>query len=435
MPDNAPADGPNLKRQLGVFELTATGVGIVLGAGIYVLIGEAAGYAGNAVWIPFVMSALAAAFTGLTYAELGSRYPKAAATFEYSRQAFGPRIGFIAGWTMLAAAIIQVSAVGIGFSGYFSDLTGAPQPPITIGLIFISCIVLWIGVRESVRVGILFAAIEALGLILAVVVSARFVGSVDYLDLAGDFADVMRASALMFFAYLGFEQMANLAEETREPERTLPIAIVLAVLITTVVYILVAVTSVSAVDWQDLAASDAPLGLVVEKATGASLSTVLSVIALFATANTVLFGLLAASRQMFGMARSAALPALLAGVSEGRRTPIAAIVAVSVLAAAFSLAGDIGEVAQMSNAAILIAFVIVNGSLVKISFHEKGRRGSYASRWSVMGVSVSPLFGMGTSVTMLFYTGVTPILLALALIASGWIITLVRPGYASAESA
>lgn len=416
-----------------MFELTATGVGIILGAGIYVLIGEAAGLAGNAIWVPFMMSALAAALTGLSYAELGSRYPKAAATFEYSRQAFGPRIGFIAGWTMLAAAVIQVSAVGIGFSGYFAELTGLPRVPVTIGLILISSLVLLIGIKESVRVGIIFAAIEAVGLTLAVAVSARFVGDVDYFEFAGSFNDVMRASSLMFFAYLGFEQMANLAEETKNPQRTLPVAIVLSVGITTGVYILVAVTSVSAVDWRDLAASDAPLGLVVEKATGTSLSTVLSVIALFATANTVLFGLMAASRQMFGMARSSALPAFLAAVSETRRTPMAAIAAVSIIAAAFSIAGDIGEVAKMSNAAILIAFMIVNASLIRIGLREKGRRGSFATKWAIRDISLVPLGGMLTSGLMLFYTGIIPILLALALVASGWLISMARPGPAARE--
>jgi APA family basic amino acid/polyamine antiporter len=432
LPDSAPERGPGLKRRLGVFELTATGVGIILGAGIYVLIGEAAGLSGNAIWAPFLMSAFAAALTGLTYAELASRYPKAAATYEYSRQAFGPRAGFIAGWTMLAAAVIQVSAVGIGFSGYLSELTGAPKIPVTIGLILLSSAVLWIGIRESVRVGILFAAIEAAGLALAVAVSARFIGDIDYLEFAGGFADAMRASALMFFAYLGFEQMANLAEETREPEKTLPKAIIFAVGITSVVYILVAITSVSAVGWRDLAASDAPLGLVVERATGAHLSNALSVIALFATANTVLFGLLAASRQAFGMARAGALPAVLASISQKRRTPVAAIGAVTVMAAVFSLAGDIGEVAQMSNAAVLIAFVIVNVSLIRIGLRERGmRRGSFASRWAVRGVSVVPLCGTLTSTAMLFYTGAVPLLLASALVASGWLISLVMRGSAA----
>ncbi len=411
----------HLSRRLGVFEMTATGVGIILGAGIYVLIGEAAGIAGNGVWLPFLISAIAAAFTGLSYAELASKYPRAGATFEYTRQAFGPRTGFVAGWTMLFAAMIQVSAVGIGFSGYLSDITDIPRVPVTVGLISVSAVVLWLGVRESVRLGITFALIEAFGLILAIAVSARFVGDVDYLEFAGGFPDVMRGSALLFFAFLGFEQMANMAEEAKEPRKNLPRSIIYAVTIITVVYMLVAITSVSAVDWRDLGASDAPLDLVIEKATGSDLFNLLSIIALFATANTVLFGLMAASRQAFGMARAGALPGWLAQLSHTRHTPLAAIIFVTVLSAVFSLAGDIGQVAQMSNAAVLIAFILVNASLVKIGYRSTAP-GGVASRWSVRGVSVLPVLGMATSAVMLGYTGVTPILLALGLVASGIVV-------------
>ncbi len=413
--------GDSLERRLGVFEMTATGVGIILGAGIYVLIGEAAGLAGNGVWLPFLISAIAAAFTGLSYAELASRFPRAGATFEYTRRAFGPRVGFVAGWTMLFAAMIQVSAVGIGFSGYLSDITSAPRLPVTVALISVSAVVLWLGVRESVRLGIIFALIEAFGLTLAIVVSARFVGDVDYLEFAGGFPDVMRGSALLFFAFLGFEQMANMAEEVKSPRRTLPRSIILAVSIITAVYMLVAITSVSAVDWRDLAGSDAPLGLVVETATGSELSNLLSVIALFATANTVLFGLMAASRQAFGMARAGALPALFARLSHTRHTPVVAIVGVTVLSALFSMAGDIGQVAQMSNAAVLIAFILVNASLIKLGA-EAGSQNGVASRWSVRGVSVVPVLGVGTSAVMLGYTGLVPVLLALGLVLSGIIV-------------
>ncbi len=420
-----PASDQTLSRRLGVFEMTATGVGIILGAGIYVLIGEAAGLAGNGVWLPFLVSAVAAAFTGLSYAELASRFPRAGATFEYTRQAFGPKVGFVAGWTMLFAAMIQVSAVGIGFSGYLADITNTPRVPVTIGLIAASSVVLWLGVRESVRLGIIFALIEAFGLTLAIVVSARFVGDVDYLQFAGGFPDVMQASALLFFAFLGFEQMANMAEEAKDPQRNLPRSIVFAVSIITVVYMLVAITSVSAVDWRDLAASDAPLGLVVETATGSELSDLLSIIALFATANTVLFGLMAASRQAFGMARAGALPASLARLSRSRHTPLAAIIVVTAISALFSFAGDIGRVAQMSNAAVLIAFILVNASLLKMATGSK-TTGGVASRWKLWSIPVVPVLGVATSGVMLGYTGTIPVLLALALVGSGIIVAAFR---------
>ena len=405
--------------------MTATGVGIILGAGIYVLIGEAAGLAGNGVWVPFILSAVAAAFTGLTYAELAARFPRAGATFEYTRRAFGPRTGFVAGWTMLFAASIQVSAVGIGFAGYLSSLVDLPRIPVTLSLIEVSSVVIWLGVRESVRLGITFALVELFGLLLAIGVSIQFVGDVDYLEFAGGFSEVMQGSALLFFAFLGFEQMANLAEEARNPSKNLPRSIVLAVVIITVVYMLVAVTSVSAVPWEDLAESSAPLGLVVETATGAELSSVLSVIALFATANTVLFGILAASRQAFGMARAGAIPTRLAALSAARGTPTLAIIFVAVLSGIFSLAGDIGAVAQMSNAAVLIAFMLVNASLIWIAKTEPTDNDSrVASRYAINGISIVPILGLVTSAVMLGYTGTIPILLGCTLVATGVVVRL-----------
>ena len=134
-----------LKRELGLFELAATGVGIILGAGIYVIIGKAAGLAGSAIWIPFLLGALAASLTGLSYAELSSMFPKAAASFEFTRRAFGLRVAFIVGWLMLLSHIISSAAVALGFGGYLSSLVGIPIVPMAIGLIAISSFVLVVG--------------------------------------------------------------------------------------------------------------------------------------------------------------------------------------------------------------------------------------------------------------------------------------------------
>ena len=127
---------PGLKKGLGVFELTATGVGIILGAGIYVIIGKAAGLAGSAIWIPFSIGALGAAFTGISYAELSSMFPKAAASFEFTKRAFGLRPAFVVGWMMLTSHLVSVAAVALGFGGYLSSFMGIAIVPMAIVLIF-----------------------------------------------------------------------------------------------------------------------------------------------------------------------------------------------------------------------------------------------------------------------------------------------------------
>ncbi len=425
MPGPDGADGTpdstagGLQRRLGAFSLTATGVGIVLGAGVYVLIGAAAEKAGSGLWLSFALAAVAAGLTGLSYAELSSAFPKAGGTFEYARRAFGARAGFIAGWTMLCAAMVQAGAVGLGFAGYLKELTGAPRAPITLLLIAGAGVVLLWGVRESVRIGVVFALVEIGGLFLAIGVSVPFIGERSLLEFPLGATGVLQSTALLFFAVLGFEQMANLAEEAKEPRRTLPIAILMAVAITTVLYIVVAISAVSAVSWRDLAGSDAPLALVVERATGAELSRLLTAIALFATANTVLFGLLAASRQAYGMSRAGALPTGLSRVARQRGTPVAAVLLVVTGAALASLGGDIGDVAQMSNAAVLAGFVVVNGSLVWLRYRDATPAGGFRSPVTIGRVPVLPVLGAAASAFMIWHTGLRAASLALVLIGAG----------------
>ncbi len=376
------------------------------------LVGEAAGRAGGAVWMPFALAALAAALTGLTYAELASSFPSSAATFEFTRRAFGERIGFISGWTMLFAMTIPAAAVGLGFAGYLADFVELPSRGVAIGLIAAAALLLYFGVSETVRVGVAFAAVEIGGLILVVLVSLRFIGGggpegidVNYLDSPDGVNGVLATTALIFFAYLGFEQVANLGEEAKNPSRALPIAIISAVVITSVVYILVALSAVSVVDWQVLRDSDAPLSLVVREATGSDLANTLSVIALFATANTVLFTMLAGSRALFGMARDSQLPDVLTGVSKRRSTPWVAVVVIALAASAFTLIGEIDEAADLTNASVLFAFTAVNAALIRMRLRGDAMPGAFRTPFTIRRWPMIPVFGALVSIGMLIYTG------------------------------
>ncbi|MBT3942828.1 MAG: amino acid permease [Chloroflexi bacterium] len=421
----------SLARRVSTFELAATGVGVILGAGIYVLLGEAAGQTGGAVWIPFALAALAASLTGLTYAELASSFPSSAASFEFARRAFGNRLGFVTGWTMLFAMTIPAAAVGLGFAGYMGEFVGLPSRLMAIVLILLSAAVLVRGVTESVRIGVSFAMIEAIGLLLVVTVSVPFIGigpdggSVDYLHSPDGLGGVFATTALVFFAFLGFEQIANLGEEAKNPQRGLPIAIVTSILITSVVYILVTVSAVSVVAWEELSESSAPLSLVVRKATGADLANVLSVIALFATANTVLFTMLAGSRAVYGMARDGSLPTALAGVRRKQRTPWVAVMVISVVAILFTLIGDIGDVADLTNASVLFAFAVVNAALIRIRLRGDVMPGAFHTPLSFRRVPLVPVLGLAISIGMMVYTGFEAVVFLIGLVLLGLIIDLV----------
>jgi APA family basic amino acid/polyamine antiporter len=392
---------PGLKKGLGTFELTGTGIGIIVGAGIFVLIGEAAGMAGGAIWVPFLLAALAATCTGLSYAELSAMFPKAAASFEFTRQAFGFRLAFLVGWLMLFANIISAAAVALGFSGYLSSFIDVALVPGTFALLFLAGLILILGVKESVGLGVLFTGVEVGGLVIVILVSLKFIGQADYLEMPEGLRGLFQATTLVFFAYLGFEQIASLSEEAKDAKKSVPAAILLAVAVTTVLYVAVAITSVSALGWYSLSQSDAPLADVAEAATGAQVSRIVVIVALIATASTVLLLQITSSRLLYGMSASGTLPRVLSAIHPRRKTPWVAALVVTGIAAAFALVGEIEVVAQLSNFAVLVAFVAVNVSLVWMRYTKPGLERPFRVPWNVGRMPVIALLGMGFALFML----------------------------------
>jgi len=196
-----------LKRELGLLEVTLSGVGIILGAGIYALIGRAAGLAGNSVWISFAISAFIAIFTGLSYAELSSMFPKASAEYEYTLNAFGKKLAFIIGWLIILSGIIGASTVALGFGGYFKALFNMPVITSALVLIIALSFLLFWGIKESAWFAVVATLIETSGLIIIIFIGVPYLGNVDYFEMPMGLAGVFQASALVFFAYTGFESI------------------------------------------------------------------------------------------------------------------------------------------------------------------------------------------------------------------------------------
>jgi APA family basic amino acid/polyamine antiporter len=420
------SDRTGLKRDLGLFEVTLSGVGIILGAGIYALIGKAAELAGNSVWIAFALAALIAVFTGLSYAELSSIFPRASAEYEYTNRAFGKRLAFVIGWLIIFSGVIGASTVALGFGGYFEALTGASAPPSAVLLILaLSIILLW-GIKISAWFAIVFTLIETVGLLIIICIGVPHLGSVDYLDMPNGLRGVFEAAALIFFAYMGFEEMVKLSEETRDPERNMPLALMAALAITILLYILVALSVVSVVPPEVLAASAAPFAEVAAEALGPEAFVVVSAIALFATANTVLLMLLAASRIAYGMAESASLPTVLGRVHPGRRTPMVAIVAVMLLSIAFLFSGDIAFVASANDFILFATFVVINASLITLRRKEPELPRPFRVPFAFGWVPVLPVLGILTCLFLIVHLDGAAILLGLGIAVVGGLIVLVR---------
>ncbi len=408
-----------LKRALGLFEVTLSGIGIILGAGIYALIGEAAGLAGNAVWMAFAISALVALFTGLSYAELSSMFPKASAEYEYTAQAFSRFLAFIIGWLISFSGVIAAATVALGFAGYLSALSGAPQMPSALVLVVLLSAVNFIGIKQSAWVVVVFTIIEALGLVFIIALGVPYLGSVDYLEMPFGFSGIFQASALIFFAFMGFEEMVKLSEETKDPERTIPRALILAVFACIVLYILVALCSVSILGWQKLSHSAAPFADIAFVALGQDASTIISVMALFATANSALLMLLASSRVVFGMAESGSLPRKLASVHPVTRTPWVAILLSMGSCMAFVLLDDIDFVANVNNFTLFITFVVVNAALIVLRYKRPEMSRPFRVPLSLGRLSLLPVLGIVFNIFMLLQLSSQVLTIGLALTALG----------------
>ena len=400
----------SLRRSLSVWQVSLSGVGVILGAGVYALIGPAAAQAGNALWLAFVLAGLTAGLTAYAYARLARLAPKNSPEFQYTALAFGPRVGFVAGALMLVADVLAAAAVTIGFGGYLEHLVGTPTTANALALIVVLGAILWARVERSVAVAIVLTGLEALGLAFVVVVGVPSWAGTDYLAAPHGLTGVSGAAALIFFAYLGFDELGNFAEEMRDPERDVPRALFASMAVTTVIYVLVALSAVAVVDAARLGASEAPLALVVGRALGERADTTISILALAATANTALLLLVSASRSIYGMAAAGALPKRLARVGH-TAVPVSSTLLVLALLAVLVALGTLRQVAAMTDAVVLVSFLFVNASLPWLAAQ---RRTSASGRTRVAEILI-PSLACLLCTWLLLHAGVTSIIAALGL--------------------
>jgi len=410
----------HLKRSLGLLEATLYGVGVIVGAGVYALIGKAAGLAGNAVWLSFIFGAFIAAFTGLSYAELASMFPKTGGEYVYAEKAFNRRLAFLVGWLVVVGGVIAAATISLGFAGYFATLFKTPMIPIAIALVALLSLINFWGIKESAVANIIATVVEVGGLIAIIVFGMKYVGSINYFEFSHlGLPGVLSGAALIFFAFLGFEDIVRLSGETKNPTKLIPRALILSIIISTILYVAVSVIAVSVVGWQALSASSAPLALVAQTALGQKAFFALSVVALFATFNTVLVTLVATSRMMYGMAEDNGLPKIFLGVTKKFRTPWFAILLTAIFSALFVLIGKIEVVASITDLALFSTFAIVNLALIFLRYRAPNMKRYFKVPINVGKFPVLAAIGAVSSVFMLFQFETKLILVGVALILAG----------------
>jgi APA family basic amino acid/polyamine antiporter len=364
---------PELHRSIGPVQLALYGLGSMLGAGIYGLIGKAAGEVGNAVWLAFAVALVAALLTALSYASLGSRYPRAAGAAYVTERAFGlPLLSFVVGLALVCSGLTSVATQSRVFAANLAVLFNLESIPLwwlALGFLLVLAGIVFRGIRESMWVNVLCTLVEASGLILVVTVGLSYWGSVDLLEMPpaavnqGEWLILMQGAVLTFFAFIGFEDTLNVAEECRDPQRTIPLGLILAMSMAAVLYMAIAVTAVSVVPWQELAAAPGPITEVVRRAAPLIPPIVFTGITLFAVANTALVNYVTASRLIYGMAHQGLLPLRFGDVHAERRTPHIAILALFLVAMPLALFGTIAELAAATVLLLLLVFAVVNAAL------------------------------------------------------------------------
>ncbi len=380
---------PALHRSIGPTQIALYGLGSMLGAGIYGLMGKVAGEVGNAIWLAFLVALVAALLTALSYASLGSRHPRAAGAAYVAERAFGlPMLSFVLGLALVCSGLTSVATQSQVFAANIVKLLGLEALPVqalALGFLLILTGIVFRGIRESMWVNVTCTLVEAGGLLLVVAVGISYWGSVDYFELPPARTDdipvllIMQGAVLAFFAFIGFEDMYNIAEEVREPERNVPLGLILAMAMAATLYIAVAVTAVSVVPWQELAEAPGPITEVVARAAPAIPPVVFTLITLFAVANTALVNYITSSRLIYGMARQGLLPEVLGKVHAERHTPHVAIATLFLVLAPLALLGTIAELAAATVLLLLLVFTVVNSAL----FVLKRRQGEKPGRFEV----------------------------------------------------
>ncbi len=370
------------------------GLGNILGAGIYVLIGKVVGVAGIYAPVSFVIASLLATFTAFSYAELSSRYPLSAGESEYIQHGFNKKtLSLIIGLLIVLAGALSSAAIIRGFTGYLDVFVETPAT-LTIAVLVLTLggIAAW-GITQSVRMAAILTVIEIIGLSIILWVGggafaelpARIGELVPGMD-GGIWYGIFLGGLLAFYAYIGFEDMVNIAEEVKNPSRNMPVAILIALIVSALIYFLVALVSVMSVDLQQLAASDAPLAYIYEQITGSN-PAVITVIGMFAIINGALIQIIMASRILYGLGRRGWLPARLGSVNTFTRTPLPATFLTCVIILLFALTSTLEGLAENTSFVILIVFALVNLSLLLIK-----RREAISGETVTEGVRVVPFW-------------------------------------------
>ena len=416
-------EGDQFKRVLGLPQVTASGVAIIIGAGIYVLLGPASQAAGAQVWMSFVLSSALCALTAFSYMELSSMFPKAASEHEFARQAFPRWIGATVGWSMAIALVVASATVALGFSRYLREFVNVDSRVSAIVIIMMMSVISMLGMQRAVWVIVGLGLIEVGGLVWVCIVGLPYLGNVNLVSNVA-IGGVFNGAALVFFAFIGFDEVITLAEETRNSHKTVPRALLLSLVISTVLYVGVSIVATSVLGVEALSNSTKPLADLILITSGKTASSAMALVALISTASTVLLALTSASRMLYGTASSGDLPRRFAAVYK-RRVPLFSLVVSAGGASLLVLLEDISLLAEATDVIIYAMFIIVNLVVLILRRTKPDLHRPFAVKGQVRGVPVLPILGLFATLSMAIHIDLRAAMLAVLIMVIGTAVHLV----------
>jgi APA family basic amino acid/polyamine antiporter len=409
-----------LRRAVGTLDLTALGIGAVIGTGIFVIIGEAIGDSGPAIVLSFLLAGITCMFSALSYSELAAAIPVSGSAYTYTYATMGELVAFIIGWDLILEYGVSIAAIAVGWGGYLNDLLSSlfsvelpkaiANPPGVMGgefnapavfLIAAVTALLVIGIRESTRANTVMVIIKLSILAFFIVVGITGFESANFHPFAPNgFTGVVDAASLIFFAYIGFDAISTASEEVKDPGRSMPRAIISALAICTVIYILVAIVTSGLLPYDQLKGDTSPLSTALEKGTGitwgANLLSFGALVAITSVTLTILYG---QTRIFYSMCRDGLLPGFFARIWERTKTPAAITILTGSLSALIAAFVPLEEIAKLVNIGTLFAFLLVNVGVIVLRRTKPDLERPYR----VPFVPVVPLIGAGLCIFLMKY--------------------------------
>ena len=383
-----------LSRSVTLTQALMINLGAIIGAGIFVIIGVAIGHAGPSIIISIILSAIIAILTGLSFAEIARHVAKEGGVYEYAKESFRPFAGFIGGWLWTFGNIIAIAAVSISMGGYVNILfsTHINTVYFAIAAIIAFAAINILGIKNSAKTISGFVIINLAVLLIFIVSGLSSFHLSNFSNFAPNgMTGTIAGAAIIFFAFTGFSRVTTISDEVKDPEKTIPKAIILSIIISTVIYIAVAIVAIGLVPYSNLASSSAPLSTAIKSMHDSILAIIVAFGGVTATAGVILTGVLGTSRVFFALGRDRELLGFLSYIDRFS-TPINAIIVSAVLSIVFLLLVSFGTIVDSSNAAVLSAYFIINVSAIYFYYNLKKKQ--QQEKRYIPVVSIAGIFGI-----------------------------------------